>query len=62
MTKQDYEALAALIKVQRIDEAYEEWSQNVNGTLDELARDMAQYLSRNPSFDQAKFLAAAGVQ
>lgn len=62
MSKRDYEALAALIKAQRIDEAYEEWSQNVNGTLDELARDMAQYMaSQNPRFDTDRFLAAAGV-
>lgn len=62
MFKQDYEALAQLIKVQRKthgslrieDEA-------VEATLDNLARDMAQYMSRNQHFDQAEFLAAAGV-
>lgn len=63
MFKQDYKALARLIKVQRIEEAYDEASQNVNGTLDELARDMAQYLaSQSPHFDEKKFLAAAGVK
>lgn len=63
MFKQDYEALAQLIKVQRKtpgslrieDEA-------VEATLDNLARDMAQYMSRNQHFDEAKFLAAAGVK
>lgn len=57
MFKQDYEALATLINVQRSDQY-----PIVDVVLDELARDMAQYLSRNPHFDQAKFLAAAGVQ
>lgn len=57
MTKQDYEALATLIKVQRTPNP----GADVQEALDNLARDMAQYLSRNPHFDQARFLAAAGV-
>lgn len=60
MFKQDYEALAQLIKVQRPERG--PLDDEVNNALDELARDMAQYLSRNPHFDQAKFLAAAGVK
>lgn len=58
MFKQDYEALAQLIKVQRSPNP----GANVQEALDNLARDMAQYMSRYPAFDQAKFLAAAGVQ
>lgn len=56
MFKQDYEALATLINVQRSDQY-----PIVDVVLDEVARDMAQYLSRNQNFDEAKFLAAAGV-
>lgn len=63
MTKQDFEALAALIKAQR--RTPESWSwprkQAVGWALDDLARDMAQYMSRYPAFDEARFLAAAGV-
>lgn len=59
MFKQDYEALAALIKAQR---PYQDPSGDALAVLDELARDMAQYMSRYPAFDQARFLAAAGVQ
>lgn len=59
MTKQDYEALAQLIKVQRPERG--PLDDEVNNALDELARDTAQYMSRYPAFDQAKFLAAAGV-
>ena len=58
MTKQDYEALAALLKVQR---PHQDPSGDALAVLDELARDMAQYMSRYPAFDEAKFLAAAGV-
>lgn len=62
MFKQDYEALARLIKVQRPTRSVEWTADALNSTLDNLAMDMAQYMSRNPNFDQAKFLAAAGVQ
>lgn len=59
MTKQDYAALAALIKAQRVIAPGAE----AEDVLDELARDMAQYLSsQSPFFNTAKFLAAAGVQ
>ena len=60
MTKQDYEALAALLKSARY--GYDDQEGNVDSALDNLARDMAQYMARNPHFDEAKFLAAAGVQ
>jgi hypothetical protein len=60
MTKQDYEALAALLKAHRKCNEPEHASA-VRDHLDQLAYDMAQYLSRNPHFDQAKFLEAAGV-
>lgn len=63
MTKQDYEALAQLIKVQRRNPgSLRTWDEAAEATLDNLARDMAQYMSRYPAFDEAKFLAAAGVQ
>lgn len=58
MTKQDYEALAALLKAQRTPNP----GADVQEALDNLARDMAQYMSRNQHFDTARFLAAAGVQ
>lgn len=64
MTKQDYEALSQLIKVQRRDSnpaTATDLSVGVNDALDNLARDMAQYMSRYPAFDEAKFLAAAGI-
>lgn len=61
MTKQDYEALAALIKAQRICHEVEH-KMAVSDHLDDLARDMAQYLeSRSQHFDAVKFLEAAGV-
>jgi hypothetical protein len=61
MTKQDYEALAALLKANRNDGTD---CQHESGAdhIDNLARDMAQYMTRYPAFDQAKFLAAAGVR
>lgn len=61
MTKQDYEALAQLLKVHR--KCNESEHRNaVRDHLDELARDMAQYLaSQNPKFDGEKFLTAAGL-
>lgn len=59
MTRQDYEALAQLIKVQRPERGW--LDDEVNDALDNLARDMAQYMSRNQHFDEARFLAAAGV-
>lgn len=59
MTKQDYEALAALVKAAR--SGYDDQEGNVDYALDNLARDMAQYTSRYPAFDEARFLAAAGV-
>lgn len=67
MFKQDYEALAALLRAQRSSRRLNEWSQPefpdvVGETIDELARDMAQYMTRYPHFDEAKFLTAAGVQ
>lgn len=60
MTKQDFEALAALLKAQRNSgrDCQHEVGQEF---MDEVARDMAQYMSRYPAFDQARFLAAAGV-
>jgi hypothetical protein len=59
MFKQDYEALAALIKVQRTPNP----GADVQEALDNLALDMAQYLaSQSPFFDTRKFLAAAGAQ
>lgn len=66
MTKQDYEALAALLKAHRANRRLNEWSQPefpdvVGETIDEMARDIAQYMSRYPAFDKARFLAAAGV-
>lgn len=67
MFKQDYEALAALLKAQRSNQRLNEWNfpeypDVVGETIDELARDMAQYMaSQSPHFDEAKFLAAAGV-
>lgn len=63
MTKQDYEALAQLIKVQRrAANSLRTADEAVESALDELARDMAQYLaSQNPRFDQPLFLEAAGV-
>lgn len=62
MTKQDYEALAQLIKVNRSYIAGDPTDRVVNDAFDNLARDAAQYLAtRSPHFDQAKFLAAAGV-
>lgn len=61
MTKQDYEALAALLKVYRKCHEVEHLSA-VRDHLDELARDMAQYMaSQNPRFDTEKFLTAAGL-
>lgn len=67
MTKQDFEAQAALLKAYRC--RCDECKAGTNEThatlmlaLDNLARDMAQYMSRYPAFDEAKFLAAAGVQ
>lgn len=61
MTKQDYEALAQLLKVHRSCHEVEH-VMAVRDHLDDLARDVAQYLaSQNPKFDEAKFLAAAGV-
>lgn len=66
MTKQDYEALAALLKVNRChcdgcSAGTNKEHETIAIAFDNLARDMAQYMSRNPHFDQAKFLAAAGV-
>lgn len=68
MTKQDFEALAQLIKLQRCCKGMgpDICVTCSNGgytpmVLDEVARDMAQYMTRYPAFDQAKFLAAAGV-
>lgn len=58
MTKQDYVALAALIKVQRTPNP----GADVQEALDNLARDMAQYMARSQHFDTGKFLMAAGVQ
>lgn len=58
MTKQDYEALAALLKATRNGE-YMSPAQ----ALDQLTWDMADYLAtRSPHFDRDKFLAAAGTQ
>lgn len=62
MTKQDFEALAALIRVNRSYIAGDPTDSVVRDVLDNLSRDMAQYMERNPAFDQAKFLAAAGVR
>lgn len=57
MGKAEFEALAALIDVQRGK------YQDPEDLLDNLARDMAQYLAgRNPRFDQPLFLEAAGVK
>lgn len=61
MTKQDFEALAALIRVNRSYIAGDPTDRVVRDVLDNLARDTAQYMSRYPAFDEAKFLAAAGV-
>lgn len=64
MTKQDFEALAALIKANRnfLAADLRDYSRVINDGFDNLARDMAQYMAiRNPSFDQSKFLTAAGV-
>lgn len=60
MTKQDFEALAALLRAQRSCHEPDK-VMAVRDHLDELARDMAQYMSRYPAFDEAKFFAAAGV-
>lgn len=62
MTKQDYEALAQLIKANRVPLGGRAQDiEEVGYAMDNLARDMAQYMSRNPHFDEARFLAAAGV-
>ena len=61
MGKQDYEALAALIRVNRSYIAGDPTDRVVRDVLDNLARDMADYLGRNATFDPKKFLAAAGV-
>lgn len=62
MTKQDYEALAQLIKVHR-NSGRDCQHEVAKEHLDELARDMAQYMAnQNKNFDQVKFLDAAGVQ
>lgn len=62
MTKQDFEALAALIKAQRRNPgSLRTWDEATAAALDNMARDMAQYMTRYPAFDQAKFLTAAGV-
>lgn len=61
MSKKDYEALAALLKVHRKCHETEHQSA-IRDHLDELARDMAQYLaSQNPRFNTEKFLTAAGL-
>jgi hypothetical protein len=63
VTKQDFEAIAALIKAQmcRCTDCLAGGSDKNDG-LENLARDLAQYFeSQNPHFDPARFLAAAGV-
>lgn len=67
MTRQDFEALAALLKAYRCHcDGCKDGTNTEHATvalaLDNLAMDMAQYMTRYPAFDEAKFLAAAGVQ
>lgn len=66
MTKQHFEAIAAILRDRKIDGDYameidQDWAKGVTAATEATADDLADYFkSINPRFDRTRFLTACG--